>query len=135
MNETNETNVPESGNKEQIVEVGFGNAMRPVIFVGAKLCTADNHAITGPNSGRWHKWTLYRVNGGYRVLDEYNTLWEDESDHAGLSRVLSGVEMAQAYPAVAAEAVRMGILAPKDIAEDADEPAKPIDAETLTEFD
>lgn len=132
MNETNETSVPESG--RQIVYVGFDGARRPIKFVGTKLCNASNHTLSGPNQSRWHEWALYRVKGGYRVLDEYVTRWENESGHAGLSRVLNGIEVAQAYPALAAEAVDQGLLAPGDIAEDADEPANPIDTETLVEF-
>jgi len=101
---------------EVIVRVGFysknRDETRPVRFEGAHILMATNRsdAPNHPNNYRWHNWNLYKVENGYRVLDDYHTLHKDESSHSGLSKVMkTPAEVAQHYPILSNEAINKGV--------------------------
>jgi hypothetical protein len=123
MNErTNANEVPKE--IEHTVSVGYSGTQRKVRFRGIELCWTTTHWHSGPNSTRWHEYTLYEVRDqdgrpAYRVLDEYITRWEGERGHSKLSAVLSASELGKQYPVIANQAVKEGYLKPEDVSSEA----------------
>ncbi len=122
MSVMSETNEVKSKSFEKIfVKVGFAGEEKTVFFMGRKIANAWNKTTNGPNNSRWHEWTLYQVEGGFRVLDEYSTLWQGETDHTKLSEILLPAEVAEKYPRIANHAVDEGIFSEQEIASPASE--------------
>jgi hypothetical protein len=100
--------------KPIVVKVGFTLALRPVKFDGVFVIDATNAtAQDGPNWWRWHKWTLYAIEGGYRVFDEF--IKRDYEGHNKLTQVLTPPEVAERYPELAKAVVEANIWSEADI--------------------
>lgn len=119
---------------EIIVRVGYHNEVndqrRPIKFEGKELITATNYANDKQhaNNRRYHNWTLYEVENGYRVLDEFFILFPNESNHTGLSAILRPAEVAKAYPVLTNKAIDKGLWTLGETASEAsdrEEPGKP----------
>lgn len=118
----------------KVVSVGFYNAhsdqRRPIKFNGSEILKTGNWTSdeTHANNKRYHTWTLYEVWNGFRVLDEYCTVFESESSHTGLSAVLTPIGVAKHYPVLANFAIDKGLWAFSDLVErasDGEENGKP----------
>lgn len=82
-----------------VVEVGYDDEARKVRFLGAEIAERSNKSHQGPNSNRWHVWTLYELpDNKYRVLDQYYTCWQGESGHNTLSATMDAKETVRKYP-------------------------------------
>lgn len=119
---------------EVIVRVGYFNShndqTRPIKFEGNLLLNASNHNpdTYHANHKRFHNWTLYEVKNGYRVLDQFTTLFPNESNHTGLSAVLTPAEVSKLYPVLANKAMDNGLWTLMDVvceASDSEESGKP----------
>jgi len=113
------------------VRVGYhgkeSDQTRPIRFTGMELTNATNYSevFTHPNHTRWHKWTLYKVENGFRVLDEFFSRYKSESNHTGLSAVLkSPAEVSRMFPEAANAAVANGFWKPEEIVTEASESAE-----------
>lgn len=118
MTETNEMSAPREMNT-WVVRVGYDGSERRIRFRGIELCEASTHTVQGGNQNRWHEYTLYQTARGYRIYDQYITQWQGESGHRTLSGVLGANAIASDYPALANEAVRLGVLSADDVTTDA----------------
>ena len=112
------------------VTVGVGyhgkesDQTRPIRFRGIGLVDATNYSevFTHPNHTRWHKWVLYKVENGFRVLDEFHSKYKSESNHTGLSAVMkSPAEVSRAFPEAANAAVAGGFWKPEEMVTEASE--------------
>lgn len=155
MNETNESKKETNEYKKQMVKVGYSgqvDSRRPIRFMGKKIGSSTNHTLNGPNQNRFHDWTLFEVPAEpikvelnentptvvdtrevrkYRVLDEYTTQWQGESDHSTLTRVLTVKEVGKYFAVLANE-----YLDEDDYAEDVDDkPDHKFDGEEVDPYE
>jgi hypothetical protein len=121
-----------------IVKVGYFNSQddqtRPIKFNGILLLSATNcnPDMYHPNHNRFHKWLLYEVKNGYRVVDQFISLFPKESNHTGLSAVLDPPEVSKIYPVVANAAMDAELWTLLDVvcqATDNEETGKPASVE------
>jgi len=141
MNE-NESKKETNEYKKHMVKVGYSgqvDSRRPIRFMGKKIGSSTNHTHNGPNQNRFHDWTLFEVPAEpdtrdvkkYRVLDEYTTQWQGESDHSTLTRVLTVKEVGKYFPVLANE-----YLDEDDYAEDVDDkPEEKFDGEEVDSYE
>lgn len=106
--------------KKQVLKVGYDYDASRRSFTGVPLVRETNRD-SGPNAREWHSWTLYGVEGGYRVYDQYCTTLRHKTPCCKLSDVLTAAAVVKTYPMLARAAREAGIFADDDLIVDLDE--------------